>query len=58
MDGATIARWAVNFRQGSCNALAIEHKYSDLLPINEAHNYKKKGNRSKRTHKYSTKITL
>ena len=32
-DGATITEWAVNFRQRFCTALAVEHKYSDSLPI-------------------------
>ena len=40
-DGATITEWAVNFKQRFCNALAVKHKYSDSLNINEAHNYKR-----------------
>ena len=48
MEGATVTELVVNFRQGFCNALAVEHKYSDSLPINEAHNYKREGNRSER----------
>ena len=32
-DGATITEWAMNIRERFCNALAIEHKYSDSLPI-------------------------
>ena len=45
-NGATVIEWAVNFRQRFFNALAIEHKYNDSLPINEVHNYKREGNRS------------
>ena len=40
MDGATVT--------GFCNVIAAEHKYSDSLPVNEAHNYKIKSNKSKR----------
>ena len=32
-DGVTVTEWAVNFRQRFCNALAVEHKYGDSLPI-------------------------
>ena len=45
-DGAMVIEWAVNFRQKFCNALTIEHKYNDSLPINETHNNKREGNRS------------
>ena len=45
-DTATVTEWAVNFKQRFCNALAVEHKYSDSLNINEAHNYKREGNKS------------
>ena len=45
-NGATVIEWVVNFRQRFFNALAIEHKYNDSLPINEVHNYKREGNRS------------
>ena len=47
-DGATITKWAMNFRQRFCNALAIQHKYNDSLPINEAHNYKRKSSKSEK----------
>ena len=47
-DGETVIEWAVNFRQRFYNGLAIEQKYNDSLPINEAHNYKRESNRSKR----------
>ena len=47
-DGATITEWVVNFKPRFCNALAIGHKYSDSLPINEAYNYKRKSNKSER----------
>ena len=33
MDGATVTEWAMNFKQKFCNTLAIEHNYSDSLPI-------------------------
>ena len=33
MDGATVIEWAMNFKQRFCNALAVEHKYSDSLPL-------------------------
>ena len=46
MDGATITEWAVISRWRFCNTLAIEHKCSKSLPINEAHNYKREDNRS------------
>ena len=54
-DGATVTKWAINFKSRFCNALAVEHKYNDSLPINEAHNYKRKAKEVKGTHKYSTK---
>ena len=40
-DGATVTKWAVNFRQRFCNALAVEHKYNYSLPMNGVHNYKR-----------------
>ena len=33
MDGATVTKWAVKFRQRFYNALAVEHKYSNSLSI-------------------------
>ena len=48
IDGVTVTEWAVNFKSRFCNELAIEHKYSNSLPINEAHNYKRKINKSER----------
>ena len=45
-DGATITEWAVISRWKFCNTLAIEHKCSTSLPINETHNYKREDNRS------------
>ena len=50
MDGVTVTEWAMNFRQRFCNALAVEHKYSNSLPINEAHNYKRKSNKKLKVH--------
>ena len=42
----------MNFRQKFCNALAVEHKYSNSFPINGAHNYKRrKVTEVKGTHK-------
>ena len=32
-DEAMVTEWVVNFRQRFCNALAVEHKYNDSLPI-------------------------
>ena len=32
-DRATVTEWAVNFRQRFYNALVVEYKYSDSLPI-------------------------
>ena len=48
MDRATVIDRAVNFRQRFRNALAVEHKYNDSLPINKAYNYKKESNRIER----------
>ena len=48
MDGATVTKWAMNFRQIFCNALAVEHKYSDSLPIDEALNYKRESTKNPR----------
>ena len=45
-DEAMVIEWAMNFRQRFCKALTVEHKYNDSLPINEAHNNKREGNRS------------
>ena len=41
-DGSTVTKWAVNFKQRFCNTLAVKHKYSNSLPINEARNYKRR----------------
>ena len=38
----------MNFRQRFCNALAIEHKYSDSLPIDQAFNYKRESTKNPR----------
>ena len=48
MNGTMGTKWAVNFKPRFCNAVAIKHKYNDSLPINEAHNYERKSNRSER----------
>ena len=56
MDGAAVTKWAVNFKQRSCNTLAVKHKYSDSLPINEQTTIKVKATKVKGTHKYSTKL--
>ena len=50
MDGVTVTEWAMNFRQRFCNALAVEHKYNNSLPINEAYNYKRKSNKKLKVH--------
>ena len=49
-EGATVIEWAVNFRKIFCNALAIEHKYSNSLPINKARNYKKRRQQKLKVH--------
>ena len=46
MQIVTHPEWAVISRQRFCNTLAVEHKCSTSLPINEAHNYKREDNRS------------
>ena len=59
MDEAMVTNWVVNFKQRFCNALAVKHKYSNSLPINEAHNYKKRRQQKLKVYKkYFTKITL
>ena len=45
-DGATVIEWVVISRQRFYIALAVEHKCSTSLPINEARNYKREDNRS------------
>ena len=32
-DGVAVTKWVVKFKQRFCNALAVEHKYSDSLSI-------------------------
>ena len=49
-NGATVTEWAVSFRQRFCNVLTVEHKYSNSLPINEAHNYKKRRQQKLKVH--------
>ena len=58
MNGAIVTEWVVTSRQRICNALAVKHKCSTLLPINEAHNYKREDNRSHRYTQILYEITL
>ena len=46
MDEAMVTEWAVISRQRFCNALAVKHKCSTSLSINEARNYEREDNRS------------
>ena len=48
----------MNFRQRFCNALVIEHKYSNSLPINEAYNYKKKRQQKLKVHTNTLRKSL
>ena len=48
----------MNFKQRFCNALAVEHKYSNLLPINEARNYKKKRQQKLNVHTNTLRKSL
>ena len=54
----TVTKWAVNFRQRFCNALAVEHKYNNSLPINEAYNYKKKREQKLKVHTNTLRKSL
>ena len=58
MDGATVTEWAVNFKQRFCNALAIKHKCTDSLPINEAQNYVKKNQQKWKVHTNTLRKSL
>ena len=57
-DGATVTEWVVNFKQKFCNALAVKHKYSNSLPINEACNYKKRRQQKLKVHTNTLRKSL
>ena len=55
-DGAAITECVVKFKQRFCNVLAVEHKYSDSLPIDYALNYKRESTRDPRYDQSHTQI--
>ena len=57
-NGPTVTKWVMASRQRFYNALAVEHKCSTSLHINEAYNYKREDNISQRYAQILYEITL
>ena len=47
-----------DFKQRFCNSLAVEHKYSNSLPINEARDYKKRRQQKLKIHTNTLRKSL